>query len=44
MSYLTPDAYYQPESFGLTMVHEIDGPDACYSFEMMVAAVKATQP
>jgi len=36
MSYLTPDAYYQPESFGLTMVHEIDGPDACYSFDMFV--------
>jgi|GEM_PF-5842417 len=34
MSYSTPDVYYQPEAFGLTIVDEIDDPDACYSFDI----------
>lgn len=36
MSYNTPDVYYQPDKFGLTVVHEIDDPNASYSFDMLV--------
>jgi hypothetical protein len=31
-----PNPYYSPEKMGLTVVFEIDDPEACYSFDMVV--------
>lgn len=36
MSWNDPDVYYQPEKFGLSIVREIDDPEASYSFDMIV--------
>ena len=36
MGYYDPDPFNQPEKFGLTIVHQVDDPDACYSFDMIV--------
>lgn len=36
MGYTTPDVYYQPEAFGLTLVAEVDFAD---SYEYDIAAV-----
>lgn len=37
MGYSNPDPYYQPEEFGLEIVGSIDDPNACYSFDLLVA-------
>lgn len=36
MGYYNPDAYNQPEAFGLIIVGELNDPDACYSFDDLV--------
>lgn len=35
MGYYDADVYYQPEKFGLTLLDEIDDPQACYSFDIL---------
>jgi hypothetical protein len=35
VGYFEQDVYYQPESFGLTKVGEIDDPQGCYSFDII---------
>jgi len=36
MGYMTADVYYQPEAFGLTVLGELNDPQACYSFDDLV--------
>ena len=41
MSYGTPDLYYQPEQFGLTMLGEIEWSEPCYDFDLTAVWVDA---
>ena len=41
MSNGTPDLYYQPEQFGLTMLGEIEWSEPCYDFDLTAVWVDA---